>query len=79
MHREQLQIGHSVRLQVDVTQETKGHIFLLRKVKTLVFMAYTYCSIYKLRTYVGYNIDKSHTYTIYHTDRSLTCWVFVGT
>jgi hypothetical protein len=27
MHREQLQSGHSDKLQVDVTKETKGHSF----------------------------------------------------
>jgi hypothetical protein len=30
MHREQLQFGHSVKLQVDVKEETKGHSFLGR-------------------------------------------------
>jgi hypothetical protein len=36
MHREQLQFGHNVKLQVDVTDATKGSEFF-RKVKTLLF------------------------------------------
>jgi hypothetical protein len=73
MHREQLQFGHSDRLQVDVTEETKGQSF--QKGENPSFQkVYTGCSIERSCTYIGCSIDRARTYTRCSTDRSCTCW-----
>jgi hypothetical protein len=62
MHREQLQFGHSDRLQVDVTEAKRSEFF--RKGENPSFQkVYTGCSIDRSRTYTGCSIDRAHTYT----------------
>jgi hypothetical protein len=71
MHRAQLQIGHNDRLQVALTEASKCMSF--RKGENHRFMkVYTSCSIYRLCTYAGCNIDKAHIYTHYNIYRSRT-------
>jgi hypothetical protein len=73
MHRAQLQIGHSDRLQVDVTEETKCLSF--RKGENPSFLkVYAGCSIDRLHTYTGCSIDRSHTYVSCNIYRSCTYW-----
>jgi hypothetical protein len=73
MHKAQLQIGHSDRLQVDVTEATKCLSF--RKGENPSFLkVYAGCSIDRPHTYTGCSIDRSHTYMSCNIYRSRTCW-----
>jgi hypothetical protein len=63
MHRAQLQIRHSDRLQVDVTKATKCLSF--KKDENPSFpKVYARCSIDRPRTYAGYSIDRARTYVM---------------
>jgi hypothetical protein len=77
MHREQLHIGHSDRLQVDVTKETKCPS-LNKGEKYPIFMkVYAGSSIDMPHTFKCCNIDRAHTYAsciIYRSCTYCICW-----
>jgi hypothetical protein len=73
VHRTQLQIGHSDRLQVDVTEAEKCLSF--KKGDNPIFLkVYAGCSIDKSCAYVGCSIYKACTYASHNIYRSRTCW-----
>jgi hypothetical protein len=72
MHRAQLDIGHSDRLQVEVIEETKCLRF--KKGENPSFLkVYAGCSIDNPRTYTCCSIDMSRTYMCCSIERSRTC------
>jgi hypothetical protein len=73
MHREQLQIGHSDRLQVEVTEETKC-LWFQKGENPRFLKVYAGCIIDRSHTYACCSIGRSRTYVCCSIDRSRTCW-----